>query len=69
MYSIVVISGNPKPDSKTTVVAQTLAARIADASEGPAAVTVIELAELGGAVLDRGDARAAAQRDVAEVHA
>ncbi|QEO14927.1 NADPH-dependent oxidoreductase [Agromyces intestinalis] len=64
MPSLVVLSGNPRTPSKTSAAAVDLAERIADAS-GLAAIAepvVVELAELGGAVLDPSDPRTVAAR-------
>lgn len=61
MRSIVVVSGNPRPASKTTAVATALAEALA--ADIPAQVSVIELADLGPAVLEHGNEDAAAQRE------
>jgi FMN reductase len=65
MRSIVVVSGNPRPASKTTAVATALAEAIAQAIavDIPAQVTVIELADLGPAVLEHGNQDVTAQRE------
>lgn len=63
MHSLVVLSGNPKPGSKTTAVAQALALELAATWTTAPSITVIELADLGGAVLDPGDVRTAARRE------
>lgn len=61
MRSIVVVSGNPRPASKTTAVATAVAEAIA--GDTPAQISVIELADLGPAVLEWGNQDAAAQRE------
>jgi FMN reductase len=61
MRSIVVLSGNPRPASKTTAVATVLAEDIA--GDSPAQISVIELADLGPAVLEWGNQDAATQRE------
>ncbi|GLI27723.1 hypothetical protein ARHIZOSPH14_19650 [Agromyces rhizosphaerae] len=64
MRSIVVLSGNPRAGSKTTATATALADAIAEAAGTTPETTVIELAELGGKVLEWGDTDAAAQREL-----
>lgn len=64
MCSVVVLSGNPKPGSKTTAVALEVAARVTEAMSFTATVTVIELAEMVPAVLTWGDPGVAKQRDI-----
>jgi FMN reductase len=50
---IVVLSGNPRQSSRTCEAARALAASLASALEQPgAAITVVDLAEFGGAVID-----------------
>jgi len=63
MRSIVVLSGNPRAGSKTTATAAALAEAIAEAAQTTPEIAVIELAELGPAVLEWGNADAAAERE------
>jgi len=56
---IVTVTGNPRPDSRTHLLARTLGAALAGVLPG-AAVSDIDLAELGPRVLDQADAAAAA---------
>lgn len=66
MRSLVVLSGNPRTPSKTSATAVALADAITARVAAPPQVDVIELAELGPAVLEAGRADvAAAQARVA----
>lgn len=56
---IMALSGNPRPQSRTHTLAVTLAAELAGVIPG-AAVTEIELADLGSRVLEHDDPAAAA---------
>ncbi|HEY1642799.1 MAG TPA: NAD(P)H-dependent oxidoreductase [Streptosporangiaceae bacterium] len=56
---IVTVTGNPRPDSRTHLLARTLGGALAAVLPG-AAVSDIDLAELGPRVLDQADAAAAA---------
>ncbi|WP_353807642.1 NADPH-dependent FMN reductase [Agromyces sp. SYSU T00194] len=64
MHSIVVLSGNPRAGSKTTATAQALAEAISTATQADPAIETIELADLGGAVLEWGNADAQAKREL-----
>jgi hypothetical protein len=59
---IVAVTGNPRPDSRTHGLARTLAASLA-AVLPDAVVGDVDLAGLGGQVLDPGDAAATAATD------
>ena len=60
--SVAVISGNPRTGSRTAALATDVGARVA-AATGLALGPVVDLAELGPAVLDPDDVRAAAAHD------
>ena len=62
MPSIVVLSGNPRAASRTTLVAEHLARAVADII--PAPVRTVELADAGSRVLQHGDPSVAELREV-----
>jgi FMN reductase len=68
--TIVVVVGNPRPESRTRAVGEAVAARLAAAAGDGADVHTIELADLGPALLEWGDEGVeAARRDVGDAGA
>lgn len=53
--SVVVVVGNPQPSSRTRTVAERVARRIAEHTSAPDDILVIELADVGPALLQWGD--------------